>query len=48
MLVAVSKQFFSWIFELGEDAKILEPKTVSKKYKKMLNGVFDMYVNKRS
>ena len=46
--VAVSKQFYSWVFAFGADAKILEPKKVAKEYKKMLKDVFDVYVNKRS
>ncbi len=32
--VFVSPQFFSWIFGLGENAKIISPKSVIKQYKK--------------
>lgn len=46
--VAISNQFFSWVFGFGGDAKILEPKPIVKQYKKMLKDVFDMYVVKRS
>ena len=46
--IAISNQFFSWVFAFGEDAKILEPQSVAKQYKDMLKDVFNMYSIKRS
>ena len=45
--VAVSPQFFAWVFGLGEGAKILEPKSVYKEMRKMLKDAHEMYVVKR-
>jgi len=45
--VAVSPQFYAWVFGLGEGAKILEPKSVYKEMRKMLKDAHEMYVAKR-
>lgn len=45
--VAVSPQFYAWVFGLGEGAKIIEPKNVYKEMRKMLKDAHEMYVVKR-
>jgi len=41
--VAVSNQFFGWIFGLGRQVEIMEPKSVVKKMKDMLKNVGEQY-----
>ena len=41
--VAISPQFCGWIFGLGRQVEILEPKSVVKKMKDMLKNVGEMY-----
>ena len=41
--VAVSPQFYGWVFGLGRQVEILEPKSVAKKMKDMLKNVGEMY-----
>lgn len=41
--VAVSPQFFGWIFGLGGKATILGPKSVVKKMKDMIENVYEKY-----
>ena len=41
--VAVSPQFFGWIFGLGGKATIVGPKAVVKKMKDMLESVAEKY-----
>ncbi len=41
--VAVSPQFFGWVFGLGGQVKIMEPKSVVRKMKDMLKRVGDKY-----
>ena len=41
--VAVSDQFFGWIFALGTGVKILGPKGVVEKFKNELRGMSEMY-----
>ena len=41
--VAVSKQFFGWIFALGSDVKIIGPDEVVKDYKKTLKDSIKNY-----
>ena len=46
--VAVSSQFFSWLFAFGDNAKILKPDNVEEEYIKMLKDVLKSYDNKKS
>lgn len=41
--VAVSNQFFGWIFGLGDGVKILEPENVVNKMQEQIRRVFDRY-----
>ena len=41
--VAVSEQFFGWIFSLGEDVRIAGPADVVKRYKDGLHNISKMY-----
>lgn len=41
--VAVSQQFFGWIFGLGESARIVAPQEVAESMQKMLEVVGEMY-----
>ena len=41
--VAVSPQFFGWIFGLGGQVQIMSPKPVVRKMKEMLKRVGDKY-----
>ena len=41
--VAVSKQFFGWVFALGSGAKILGPENVLKEYKDRVKEILDAY-----
>ena len=41
--VAVSPQFFAWIFGLGEKADIVEPVEVRKKMRKMMEKTLQRY-----
>lgn len=44
--VAVSNQFFGWIFALGENIKILGPESVVQKMKEEIKKAEDMYFEK--
>lgn len=41
--VALSSQFFGWVFGFGTDAKIVEPEKTVKEYKKYLSSVLRLY-----
>ena len=41
--VAVSAQFFGWVFALGKDVKITGPDDVVEEFKKYLNDLMEMY-----
>ena len=41
--VAVSKQFFGWVFALGKDAKIIGPDKVVADYQAMVKEILDNY-----
>ena len=41
--VAVSPQFFAWVFGFGTAVEILSPENVREGYKKTLVGLCDMY-----
>ena len=44
--VAVSDQFFGWIFALGQGIKIIEPEDVVDKLKKEIRGLSELYDQK--
>ena len=41
--VALSDQFFGWLFALGQGVKILGPASAVKKFKSELNGIKELY-----
>lgn len=41
--VAVSDQFFGWVFGLGKMVRIVEPESVKEKMKEMLEGILQRY-----
>jgi len=43
VLVSVSRQFFGWVTELGELAKIQGPEQVKEEYKDYLQSVINKY-----
>ena len=43
--VAISQQFFGWIFGLGKSARIVAPESVKAQMKKLLDEISSRYVN---
>lgn len=41
--VAVSNQFFGWVFGLGKMVRIVGPESVKEKMKKALEGILERY-----
>ena len=41
--VAVSDQFFGWVFGLGKAVRIVGPESVKEKMKKALEGILERY-----
>lgn len=47
-LIAVSPQFFGWVFGLGKEVKIIEPKHVAKEMKDLLKDTYAVYTLRRN
>ena len=46
--IAVSPQFYGWLFGLGKEVKIIEPQEVAQEMKALLKGTYEVYTLKRN
>ena len=46
--IAVSPQFFGWVFGLGKEVKIIEPKYVAQEMKDLLRDTYAVYTVPRN